>query len=65
MDYKVLYCDRCGELVGFSSSGTGDVLCSTCMEKMEKVRKVSQISLPLKSPAEDTLVEIRSLAEAG
>ena len=66
MSYEALYCDKCGVLVGFGTplAVEGSVLCLGCAEKTG-VRKKRQSSLPFKIPAEATLVETRSLAEAG
>ena len=64
--YEALYCGKCGVLVGCGTplAPGCSILCPGCAEKAG-VKKMKQSSFPLKSPAEDTLVEIRSLAEAG
>jgi len=70
--YEALYCGDCGEIVGFGKSldGRGEqnvkVLCSECILRGGKeVVGAEKILLPFKSSAMNTLIEVRSLAEAG
>ena len=66
ISYVSLYCDECGELIGFGDRVLGRVLCAGCMSFLRrKVVGSGKITLPSKGSTVGTLIETHSLAEAG